>query len=109
MATPTVPSGLASDVFDALARDLRDCDAGTQSAVQQITSLCRSAQARLAMDPEALADVHVLLTTISGLAMNIENEINSTAEKYGCDWKGWKTSPQSRFFEATKSAEVSHA
>lgn len=107
MASTTVPSGLVSGLSDTLARDLRDCDLGTQSAVEQITSLCRSAQARLAMDPQALADVHVLLATISDLAMSIENEINSTAEKYGCNWKG-ETSPHARFFEAAKSTGVSH-
>lgn len=107
MASSTVPSGLVSSLSDTVARDLRDCDLGTQSAVEQITSLCRSAQARLAMDPQALADVHVLLATISDLAMSIENEVNSTAEKYGCNWRGGP-SLYSRFVDAAKSPEVSH-
>lgn len=107
MANSTVPSGLASGLSDAVARDLRDCDAGTQSAVEQITSLCRSAQARLAMDPGALVDVHVLLTTISDIAMSLENEINSTAEKYGCNWSE-RDSLYSRFSRTNNNAEISH-
>lgn len=107
MANQTVPSGLASSLSDDVARDLRDCDAGTQSAVEQITSLCRSAQARLAMDPDALVDVHVLLSTISDIAMSLENEINSTAEKYGCNWSEG-ASLYARFSAANNSREISN-
>jgi hypothetical protein len=84
MASNNVPSRSAD--LEPLKHALRESDEATQSAVEQITSLCRAAQARLAMDPQALADVHVLLATISDLALTVENEVNATAEKFGCNW-----------------------
>lgn len=82
MPSITVPS----TEIETLRSDLRDCDATTQSIVEQILAICGAAQARLAMDPKALADVHTLLSTISDLSLNLENEVNATAEKYGCNY-----------------------
>lgn len=97
MASKTVPS----TEIETLRSDLRDCDATTQSTVEQILAICGAAQARLAMDPKALADVHALLSTISDLSLNLENEVNATAEKHGCNYVDIDKAAVARRFQIT--------
>lgn len=80
MTSKTLPSA----ELETLRSELRDCDATTQSTVEQILAICGAAQARLAMDSKALSDVHTLLSTIPDLSLNLENDVNSMAERYGC-------------------------
>ena len=75
MATETVP-----------ANELRVIDLDCQDMAEEVETLCNAARALLAA-AEGRRDVERLLAMISDRAFETMNRVNSTAGKYGCNYK----------------------
>ena len=66
---------------------LQECDSFSQSACAEIEATARGAKALLAVDAHAIVNVGRLLDVIVERALDLQNNINSTAEEGGANYK----------------------
>jgi len=99
----------------SLRNALNECDASVQAATEQIAAMARAASKMLALDADSLITVDTLLTAIFNLAMEVQDDVNCTAESQGANWKAeqpnevsarlWK---QNHALHATLAQEATH-